>query len=70
MGMSTMSDMTMMMENGKKVKKKRSAFGWLKKAFSLSDEERATFEERRKQPDPVVYYERRPQKQFLDGRRI
>lgn len=53
MGMSVMSDMTTMTEMGadgekRKVKKKRSAFGWLKKAFSLSEEEKAAFEEKRR----------------------
>ncbi|CZR55577.1 uncharacterized protein PAC_05465 [Phialocephala subalpina] len=33
------------------VKKKRSAFGWLKKAFSLSEEEKAAFEQRRVQSE-------------------
>lgn len=36
---------------GKKIKKKRSGFGWLKKAFSLSEEERLAFEERRRQTE-------------------
>lgn len=67
--MSMMSDMTTMTENGKKVKKKRSAFGWLKKAFSLSEEEKAAFEEKRREPT-VGYYDRRPPPQFLDGRRV
>ncbi|TVY44735.1 hypothetical protein LSUB1_G002959 [Lachnellula subtilissima] len=55
MGMSVMTDMTMMTENGKKVKKKRSAFGWLKKQFSLSEEEKAAFEERRRGADQDHY---------------
>ncbi|PQE23013.1 hypothetical protein CJF32_00004422 [Rutstroemia sp. NJR-2017a WRK4] len=71
MGMSMMSDMTTVtMEDGKKVKKKRSAFGWLKKAFSLSEEERAEYEERRRRQEPDPYYEQRPPRQFLDGKRI
>ncbi|EDO03780.1 hypothetical protein SS1G_06261 [Sclerotinia sclerotiorum 1980 UF-70] len=71
MGMSVMSDMTTVtMEDGKKVKKKRSAFGWLKKAFSLSEEERAEYEERKRRQDPDPYYERRPPRQFLDGKRL
>lgn len=37
--------------DGKKIKKKRSGFGWLKKAFSLSEEERAAFEERRRRTE-------------------
>jgi hypothetical protein len=48
-----MTDFTVMTEGGteKKVKKKRSAFGWLKKAFSLSEEEKAAFEQRRVQSE-------------------
>jgi hypothetical protein len=76
MGMSLMSDTTMVTEvdeNGerKKVKKKRSAFGWLKKAFSLSEEEKAAFEQKRRMADREAqqYYERGPNK-FLDGKRV
>ena len=69
--MSMMSDMTMVTENGKKVKKKRSAFGWLKKAFALSEEEKAAFEERRRGTDweQERYYER-PQPRWIDGKRV
>lgn len=80
MGMSVMSDMTMMTEVGangekKKVKKKRSAFGWLKKAFSLSEEEKAAFEERRKghldDGYRQQYYEReRGAPRWVDGKRV
>jgi hypothetical protein len=80
MGMSVMSDMTMMTEMGangktKKVKKKRSAFGWLKKAFSLSEEEKAAFEEKRRKADyggdayRKDYYER-PAPRWVDGKRV
>jgi hypothetical protein len=70
MAMSTMSQSTTMTENNKKIKKKRSAFGWLKKAFSLTDEEKAIFEAKRRAPPPPVDYgmDRRPK--FLDGKRI
>ena len=52
---------------GKKVKKKRSGFGWLKKAFSLSEEEKMEFEQaRRRQVEEPQVRERI----FLDGRRI
>lgn len=57
------------------VKKKRSAFGWLKKAFSLDEEERAMFEAR-KRAMPVNYYQPfygSPDGQsprYLDGKRI
>ncbi|KAG9249264.1 hypothetical protein BJ878DRAFT_410844 [Calycina marina] len=71
MGMSMMSDMTMKTDaNGKKVKKKRSAFGWLKKAFSLSEEEKAAFEERRRRTDYDDQYYQEPQQKWLDGKRI
>lgn len=71
--MSMMSDMTMVTENGKKVKKKRSAFGWLKKAFALDEEEKAAFEERRRRTDLDErnrgYYDRPPQR-WIDGKRV
>ncbi|KAH6663209.1 hypothetical protein B0J14DRAFT_278850 [Halenospora varia] len=74
MGMSMMSDMTTVTEGGKKVKKKRSAFGWLKKQFSLSEEEKAAFEAKRRATDqgyPQGYNERgQPQQKWLDGKRI
>jgi hypothetical protein len=77
MGMSVMSDMTMMTEVGpngekKKVKKKRSAFGWLKKAFSLSEEEKAAFEEKRRMGDREAreYYQRGTTPMFQDGKRM
>lgn len=54
--------------NDKKLKKKRSAFGWLKKAFSLSEEEKAVFEAKRRAPPPPINYG--PERMFLDGRRI
>jgi len=76
MGMSVMSDMTMMTEvdgNGerKKVKKKRSAFGWLKKAFSLSEEEKAAFEEKRRglEGERREYYQGQRQR-WVDGKRV
>lgn len=71
MGMSVMSDMTTVTENGKKVKKKRSAFGWLKKAFALSEEEKAAFEERRRGAafEQDRQYERPPPR-WVDGKRI
>jgi hypothetical protein len=69
MGMSVMSDMTTVTENGMKVKKKRSAFGWLKKAFSLSEEEKLAFEERRRRQDESLYYEK-PRQRWVDGKRI
>lgn len=77
MGESMMSDMTMVtMPDGKKLKKKRSAFGWLKKAFSLSDEERAAFEEKRRAPvvatgrDEWRERERPVTRQHLEARRL
>lgn len=67
MGMSTMTYET---EGGTK-KKKRSPFGWLKKAFALSEEEKAAFEERRRQAsDEARYYEEQPRPKWIDGKRI
>ncbi|KAJ5005103.1 hypothetical protein K4K57_011886 [Colletotrichum sp. SAR 10_99] len=53
----------------KRLKKKRSAFGWLKKAFSLDEEERMAYEQRRQQQTPNMYYDARSPK-FLDGKRV
>ncbi|KAI1414875.1 hypothetical protein F5Y13DRAFT_178383 [Hypoxylon sp. FL1857] len=70
MGMSMLSNVTTLSPENKTLKKKRSAFGWLKKAFSLDDEERAEFEARRRaQQAPNPYYEGRSP-QFLDGKRL
>jgi hypothetical protein len=70
MGMSMMSNTTTMTtQNGQTVKKKRSAFGWLKKAFSLDEEERAEFEAKKHQQAHNPYYDARSPK-FLDGKRI
>jgi hypothetical protein len=71
MGMSMMSNVTTATnETGQTLKKKRSAFGWLKKAFSLDEEERAAFEQRRHhQAPPNPYHDTRSPK-FLDGKRI
>ncbi|KFX88693.1 hypothetical protein O988_08935 [Pseudogymnoascus sp. VKM F-3808] len=54
---------------GKKVKKKRSGFGWLKKAFSLSEEEKMEFEEARRRKDVIEEGQAR-ERMFLDGRRV
>jgi hypothetical protein len=74
MGMSVMTDVSVIDSNGerKKVKKKRSAFGWLKKAFSLSEEEKAAFEERRRMAtvEAQQYYEGASENRWLDGKRI
>ena len=72
MGMSIMSSGTAMTNKsggGKTVKKKRSAFGWLKKAFALDEEERAAFEQKKQEQMANPYYEAKSQ-QFLDGKRI
>jgi hypothetical protein len=60
----------MMTEKDKKLKKKRSAFGWLKKAFSLTEEERAVFEAKRRASPPPIDYSMDRKPKFLDGRRI
>jgi hypothetical protein len=70
MGMSMVSNSTTMTnQTGQTLKKKRSAFGWLKKAFSLDEEERAAFEQKKNQRTPEPYYDVRSPK-FLDGKRI
>jgi hypothetical protein len=68
MGMSMMSAMTTD-SKGQKVKKKRSGFGWLKKAFSLSEEEKAAFEARRR-GNEMTYTREEVRPRFLDGKRI
>lgn len=77
--MSTMSDMTTVTVNGQRVKKKRSAFGWLRKAFALSDEEKAEFERKKMLQRAGVgdgyrdgYFERRGEgeRRWVDGRRV
>lgn len=68
MGMSTLSNVSTVNHEEKKVKKKRSAFGWLKKAFTLDEEERAEFEARKHQQAHNPYYDTRSPK-YLDGRR-
>lgn len=55
-------------QDDKTLKKKKSAFGWFKKAFQLDEEERAEFEARKHQYQPNMYYETRSPK-YLDGRR-
>jgi hypothetical protein len=74
MGMSVMTDVTVGVdENGKKIKKKRSAFGWLKKAFSLSEEEKREFEERRKRIERDNWTKERERAggpRWVDGRRV
>ncbi|KAM5355181.1 hypothetical protein ACJ41O_001827 [Fusarium nematophilum] len=54
---------------GKRVKKKKSAFGWLKKAFSLDEDEKAEYEARRTMQYQDNYYDGTSPK-FLDGRRL
>ncbi len=72
MGMSMLSNVTTMTHDtagGKTLKKKRSAFGWLKKAFSLDEEERMAFENRKREQTRNLYYDGKSL-QFLDGRRV
>ena len=69
MGMSMLSNVTTATGNSKTLKKKRSAFGWLKKAFTLDEEERAAFDAKKQQDTRNLYYDARSPK-FLDGRRV
>lgn len=72
MGMSMLSSVTTMTQDSKgqpRLKKKRSAFGWLKKAFTLDEDERVTFDQRRQVQERNLYYDNRSPK-FLDGKRI
>ena len=56
-------------QNGQRLKKKKSAFGWLKKAFTLDEEEKEEFRARKQQQTVNPYYEARTPK-FLDGKRL
>ncbi|KAI3340828.1 hypothetical protein F4824DRAFT_487205 [Ustulina deusta] len=70
MGMSMLSTVTNADgQDGKKLKKKKSAFGWLKKAFTLDEEEKEQFQARKQQQAANPYYEARSPK-FLDGKRL
>ncbi|KAG5990210.1 hypothetical protein E4U54_004156 [Claviceps lovelessii] len=51
------------------IKKKKSAFGWFKKAFTMDEDEKAAFEARRAMQHQDRYYEPNSPR-FLDGRRI
>lgn len=53
----------------RQLKKKKSTFGWLKKAFTMDEDERAAFESRRGMQNQPAYYDPN-QPRFLDGRRI
>jgi hypothetical protein len=71
-GMSTLSNMTSATPDtpgSRTLKKKKSAFGWFKKAFSLDEEERAAFEQRKKDQARNPYYDPRSTV-FLDGKRV
>ncbi|ATY63368.1 hypothetical protein A9K55_007352 [Cordyceps militaris] len=54
----------------RQLKKKKSAFGWIKKAFTMDEDERAAFESRKAAggPHPPYYDPNTPR--FLDGKRI
>ncbi|TPX09288.1 uncharacterized protein E0L32_009480 [Thyridium curvatum] len=67
--LSTVSTLNPDAPGDRTLKKKRSAFGWLKKAFSLDEEERAAFEQRKREQQHNLYYDGRSP-QFLDGKRI
>ncbi|KAG8411530.1 hypothetical protein J3458_015586 [Metarhizium acridum] len=54
---------------GPRLRKKKSAFGWFKKAFSLDEEERAAFEARKAMQYRDRYHDPNSPK-FIDGRRI
>ncbi|KAK4454826.1 hypothetical protein QBC34DRAFT_141737 [Podospora aff. communis PSN243] len=72
MGMSMLSNVTTMSHqsiSSQTLKKKRSAFRWLKKAFSLDEEERAAFEQKKREQQRNLYYDERSPK-FIDGKRV
>lgn len=59
---------------GKRVKKKKSTFGWLKKAFSRDEDEKAEYQARKAmqyqaQSYQASYYDGKSPK-FLDGKRV
>lgn len=53
----------------KRLKKKKSAFGWLKKAFTMDEDEKAAYEARKMAQNQNGYYNE-SDPVFLDGRRI
>jgi hypothetical protein len=70
---TTATEMSATTEGGKKIKKKKSGFGWLKKAFALDEEEKRAFEERRRAPPPpeaVRGWERGAERKWVDGKRV
>ncbi len=72
MGMSMLSSVTTLNADAPKappLKKKRSAFGWLKKAFTLDEEERANFDQRKREQNRNLYYDERSPR-YLDGKRM
>ncbi|KAJ6788113.1 hypothetical protein PWT90_11020 [Aphanocladium album] len=68
---SAMSQHTERGGGGRELKKKKSAFGWFKKAFTMDEDERAAFESRKAAVgamQPQYYDPNTPR--FLDGRRL
>ncbi|KPM45980.1 hypothetical protein AK830_g678 [Neonectria ditissima] len=59
---------------GKRVKKKKSALGWLKKAFSMDDDERAEYQARKamqyNNQYSGQYFDGTTSPKFLDGKRL
>ncbi|KAK7397720.1 hypothetical protein QQX98_012918 [Neonectria punicea] len=59
---------------GKRVKKKKSALGWLKKAFSMDDDERAEYQARKamqyNNQYAGQYFDGTTSPKFLDGKRL
>lgn len=68
-GARTANPTTPSVAGSRTVKKKKSAFGWFKKAFTMDEEERAAFEARKQMQNPDAYYSSKSPK-FLDGKRM
>lgn len=54
----------------RQLKKKKSAFGWFKKAFTMDEDERAAFESRKAAGGPDQRYYDPNTPRFIDGKRI
>lgn len=66
---ATVASSTTARPGGKGLKKKRSTFGWLKKAFSRDEDEKAEYQARKAMQYEKQYYDGKSPK-FLDGKRV
>ncbi|KAF7548552.1 hypothetical protein G7Z17_g6980 [Cylindrodendrum hubeiense] len=71
---ATMASRATTQAGGKRLKKKKSALGWLKKAFSMDDDERAEYQARKAMQYNAQFHNEQPyfetSPKFLDGKRL